>query len=195
MDCRKVGKLIMDLRKEKQMTQKQLANVMNISDKTISKWERGLGCPDVTLLCELSNKLGINIENILRGDLTANEKDRGNMMQTTFYVCSHCGNILNSTTKADIFCCGRQLEPLIAKQEDAAHEIQVSEVENDYFISIQHEMSKTHYISFISYIASDKIFFVKMYPEQNAELRIPKMNNGKLYAYCNQHGLWMKKIE
>ena len=42
MDCSKVGKLILKLRKEKQMTQKQLAEAMNISDKTISKWERGV---------------------------------------------------------------------------------------------------------------------------------------------------------
>ena len=50
MDNRKVGELIYHLRKEKQLTQKQLADQMNISDRTISKWERGCGCPDVTLL-------------------------------------------------------------------------------------------------------------------------------------------------
>lgn len=43
MDCSKVGKLILTLRQEKGMTQKALANAMNISDRTISKWERGIG--------------------------------------------------------------------------------------------------------------------------------------------------------
>ncbi len=42
MDCNKVGKLISDLRKEQKMTQKQLADALNISDKAISKWERGV---------------------------------------------------------------------------------------------------------------------------------------------------------
>ncbi|MDD4378167.1 MAG: helix-turn-helix transcriptional regulator, partial [Eubacteriales bacterium] len=69
MDCKKVGILIHGLRKEKNLTQKQLADAMNISDKTISKWERGLGCPDVSLLHELSNVLNVNIEKILLGDL------------------------------------------------------------------------------------------------------------------------------
>lgn len=45
-----MGKQIFDLRKEKGLTQRQLADAMNISDKTISKWERGVGCPDVSLL-------------------------------------------------------------------------------------------------------------------------------------------------
>ena len=54
MDLSKVGKLIYTLRKEKDMTQKQVADLMHISDKAISKWERGLGCPDVSLLPELS---------------------------------------------------------------------------------------------------------------------------------------------
>lgn len=48
MDCGKVGKLLLSLRQEKQMTQKEIGDTMNISDKTISKWERGLGCPDVS---------------------------------------------------------------------------------------------------------------------------------------------------
>lgn len=69
MDCIKVGRLIQSLRKEKRMIQKGLAQLMNISDKTISKWERGLGYPDVSLLGELSNILGVNIEKILSGDL------------------------------------------------------------------------------------------------------------------------------
>ena len=52
MDCSKVGKLIFELRKEKNMTQKELADAMNLSDRTISKWERGIGRPDISLLSE-----------------------------------------------------------------------------------------------------------------------------------------------
>ena len=69
MDCSKVGNLIYTLRTEKGMTQKALANAMNISDRTISKWERGAGCPDVSLLRELSDILGVNIQHRHGGNL------------------------------------------------------------------------------------------------------------------------------
>ena len=77
MNLEKVGSLILKLRKEKNMTQKQVADLLNISDKTVSKWERGLGCPDVSILTELSNIFGINIEKILLGDLEPNDVDGG----------------------------------------------------------------------------------------------------------------------
>lgn len=85
MDCNKVGNLIFKLRKEKRMTQKQLADIMNISDKTNSKWERGLGCPDVSLLRELSQIFNVHIEKILSGDLESNNQDGGNMRKIKFY--------------------------------------------------------------------------------------------------------------
>ena len=61
----KIGNLIYTLRKEKQLTQLQLAERMNISDKTVSKWERGLGCPDISLLPDLSKILEVNLEELL----------------------------------------------------------------------------------------------------------------------------------
>lgn len=192
MDCRKVGALILSLRKEKNMTQKDVANKMNISDKTISKWERGLGFPDVSLLGELSKILGVNIEKILLGDLDQNDVDGGNMKRIKFYVCKNCGNIITSTAATDISCCGRKLEALAANTEDERHKLVTTEIEDDYYITIEHEMSKTHYISFVAYVTWDRVFIVKLYPEQNAELRIPKMYSGKLYAYCTEHGLWVK---
>ena len=69
MDCKKIGELIYTLRKEKNMTQKQLADLMNISDKTISKWERGQVCADISLLFELSNILYVNVDRILEGKI------------------------------------------------------------------------------------------------------------------------------
>lgn len=194
MDCSKVGKLILSLRKEKNMTQKQIADAMNISDKTISKWERGLGCPDVSLLSELSNVLGINIEKILLGDLDPNDVDGGNMKQIKFYVCPNCGNVVNGTGNAEISCCGRKLVPLPAKPADEAHMISVEEIEDDYYITFTHEMSKIHFLSFAAYVTYDRILLIKLYPEQSAEVRFPKMYGGNLYFYCNQHGLREKKL-
>lgn len=193
MDCSKVGKLILSLRKEKNMTQKDIANKMNISDKTISKWERGLGCPDVSLLTELSNILGVNIEKILLGDLEQKAADGGNMKRIRFYVCKNCTNVITSISEAEVSCCGRKLDALIANPEDENHKITTAEIENDYYITLKHEMSKTHYISFIAFVSYDKVLLTKLYPEQNAELRIPQMHHGKLYVYCSEHGLWEKE--
>ncbi|MBS4539441.1 helix-turn-helix domain-containing protein [Clostridium sp. D2Q-11] len=193
MDCSKIGKLILRIRKEKNMTQKEVADAMNISDKTISKWERGLGCPDVSLLRELSHILGVNIEKILLGDLESNDADVGNMKRIKFYVCPNCKNIISNTGQAEISCCGRKLEPLIAKPEDDEHNLKIDEIEMDYYIIIPHEMSKSHYISFVAYVACDRVLLVKLYPEQNAEVRFPKMYGGRLYFYCSQHGLWVKE--
>ncbi len=191
MDCSKVGKLIFGLRKEKGMTQKQLADAMNISDKTISKWERGLGCPDVSLLRELSEVLNVDIEKILLGDLEPNNADGGNMKKIKFYTCPNCGNTLTSTGESDVSCCGRKLVPLIPKPAEGTHKLTVEEIEEDFYITFAHEMSKTHYINFVAYVAYDRVLFVKLYPEQGSEVRFPKMYRGKIYLCCNQHGLWV----
>lgn len=193
MDCYRVGRLILELRKEKGLTQKQLAETMNISDKTISKWERGLGCPDVSLLHELSEVLSVNIEKILLGNLDPNNTDGGNMKKIQFYSCPTCGNIITSTGEAELSCCGRKLTALITKPSDEKHNINVETIEDDYYITFSHEMRKTHYINFIAYVSCDRVLFVKLYPEQSNEVRFPKMYGGKIYFSCNQHGLWVNE--
>jgi len=132
------------------MTQKELADALNLSDRTISKWERGIGCPDVSLLHELSNILGVNIEKILSGNLDPNNDDGGNMKRVQFYVCPNCGNVLFSTGKAEISCCGRKLTSLNVKALDESHSMVVEEVEDDFYVTTNHEMSKSHYISFVA---------------------------------------------
>lgn len=190
MDCNKVGRLILGLRKEKGLTQKQLADAMNISDKTISKWERGFGCPDVSLLHELSEILKVNIEKILLGDLEPNNTDGGNMKRIRFYVCPTCGNIMTSTGEAELSCCGRKLSALITKPSDESHKLTIEAVENDYYITFSHEMTKEHYLNFIAYVTYDRVLFIKLYPEQSGEVRFPKQYGGTLYFSCNQHGLY-----
>ena len=86
MNCERIGQLIYELRKEKKMTQKQVADLLNITDKTISKWERGLGCPDVSLLRELASIFGISVDQLLIGELKINEQVGGNMRNVKFYV-------------------------------------------------------------------------------------------------------------
>ncbi len=190
MDCTKVGALIKNLRKEKQMTQKDIAGWMNISDKTISKWERGLGCPDVTLLSELSGILGVSIEKILTGELNKKNRDGSNMKLIKFYVCSNCSNVINSLSHAEICCCGRKIEALTVQSENIEHQINLIDIEDEYYLTMDHPMTKTHFISFVACVGFDRVILIKLYPEQNAELRIPKLHRGKLYAYCSIHGLW-----
>ncbi|BCJ93889.1 XRE family transcriptional regulator [Anaerocolumna cellulosilytica] len=199
MDCSKVGALLLGLRKEKGMTQKQVADKMNISDKTISKWERGLGCPDISLLSELSNIFEIDIEEILDGAIEANPVDSGNFRRIKFYVCPDCENIISNTGNSKISCCGRKLSPLVAKAASEMHDAVIEDTEGEYYITFTHEMSKTHYISFVAYVTTDRVLLIKLYPEQTPSVRLPKLNGGKLkqrnggrlYYYCNRHGLWV----
>lgn len=71
MDAVKVGRSIAFLRKRYRMTQRQLADCLQISDKAISKWERGLSVPDVSLLSKLSMLLDTDIESLLEGNIAS----------------------------------------------------------------------------------------------------------------------------
>lgn len=194
MDCGKVGKLIWELRTEKGMTQKALADALHISDRAVSKWERGAGCPDVSLLGELSGVLGVNIEKILSGELEPSLTDGGNMKRIQFYVCPSCGNVLTGTGQADISCCGRRLEPLKAASADdtsadAEHALCVEEVEDEYFFTTRHTMEKGHHLLFVACVAYDRMLLVRLYPEQSVEVRMPRMH-GDLYVCCSRDGLF-----
>ncbi len=194
MDCKKVGKLIYELRKEKNMTQKQVAELMNISDKTISKWERGLGCPDVSLLLGLSNIFGVSIEGILSGEINLNELSGGNMKNIKFYVCDKCGNLITSTSEAAISCCGKKMEAAVAKKAEEGHKLNVESIENEFFITTEHEMKKEHYITFVAHVKGDRVQIVKQYPEWNMQFRLNQVGRGKLYFYCINHGLFYQIV-
>ena len=190
MDYNKVGRLIYDLRKEKGMTQKELAELLNLSDRTVSKWERGNGCPDVSLLGELSNVLGVPVDQLLTGELEANTADGGNMKRIKFYVCPVCGNVISSTGMAEISCCGRKLNALKARPADLSHSVSAKAVEGDYYITLEHDMEKQHYITFMAYAVYDRVLLMKLYPEQAAQVRFPRSGHGVLYICCNSHGLF-----
>lgn len=194
MNCESIGKLIWTLRKEKNMTQKQVADLMNISDKTISKWERGLGCPDISLLPELSQILGVNIEEILQGKITPNELVGGNMKKLQFYVCPQCGNLLTATGPATVSCCGKRMEPLATAKAEQNHLLTIEPVEDELYVSSAHEMTKAHYISFVAYVTGDKVLIIKQYPEWNLQARLPRLGHGKLYYHCTNHGLFYQLI-
>ncbi len=190
MDCSKVGALIQKLRMEKQLTQRALAEQLGLSDKTISKWERGLGCPDVSVLSTLSKILGVELDSLLTGEQDASATLGGNMKRVQFYVCPACGNLLTATGEASISCCGRRLEPLAAEKPDPAHRLNLEAVENDWYVTSGHEMTKPHHITFVALVTGDKLFLVKLYPEWGLGVRFPCLAHGQLYFYCTQHGLF-----
>lgn len=74
MDNSKFGKFIKELRKEKNMTQKELAEKLYLTDKAISKWERGLSFPDITILNSISEIFNVSVTEILNGERGKEEK-------------------------------------------------------------------------------------------------------------------------
>ena len=194
MDNVKIGNLIYKLRKEKNLTQLQLAEMLHISDKTVSKWERGLGCPEISLLADLSRVFEVDLEKLLEGRLDANEERGGNMKKMKFYVCPECGNVITATTEAGISCCGKKLQPLEAVKAADEEKLSVENVENDYYISSDHPMLKEHYISFVALLTGDTLILKKQYPEWDLQVRVPGRTHGKLIWYCTKHGLFYQLV-
>lgn len=116
------------------------------------------------------------------------------MLRSKLYVCPVCGNVVHTVGEAVVSCCGVSLPALEADDADGAHEIKIDRIEHEYYMSIDHEMMKSHYISFIAYVTSDRFELVKLYPEGNAETRFAIRGHGIIYIYCNRHGLMKKKI-
>lgn len=190
MDLSKNGKLLCDLRKAKGMTQKQVADKLGILPKTVSKWETGHGFPDVSMVSALADILGVSEKTILSGDLKENLEETGNMKRTKFYVCPCCGSFMQGTGNSQVICCGKQLDALKVIFADNEHAIDISEIEDDYYIEFNHEMTKEHYISFVSYVRLDRVLTVRLYPEQDSAVRFSKMYGGNIYYYCSKHGLF-----
>lgn len=185
------AELMKELREKRKMTQKELAERIMVSDKTVSKWETGKGLPDIGIIEELARALGISVADLLTGEYRENDNISGNMKKVHFYVCPICGNVITSIGSGSFSCCGITLpEQEMEESTDEKHGIFVETVDNEYYISMRHEMHKNHYISFVAYVTSDSIEVKKLYPEQNVELRFRKKGHGFLYAYCNKHGMF-----
>ena len=181
MDLDKNGKLLKLLRQSKGMTQKDVADCLGVLPKTVSKWETGHGFPDISYIAELSEILGVSTNTLLSGELVKNMEEVGNMKNLKFYVCPHCTSLMQGTGSAQVVCCGELLEPLAVRERDAEHEIVVSQTDNEFYITINHEMTKEHYIAFVAYVSFDRVMTVRLYPEQDSSVHFPKMHGGKIY--------------
>ena len=191
MDNYITGALIRKLRENRHMTQEELADKVCVSSKAVSKWETGRGFPDIGLVEPLAKALGISVIELLSGTDIINRNRTADMKKSKFHVCPVCGNAILSTGEAVITCCGITLPPLEAEPAEDEHAIRVEPVEDEYYVTLDHPMSKTHYISFLAAVSDQAVQFVKLYPEGEAGTRFKVNRVERIYAYCNRHGLFV----
>lgn len=195
MDTYVTGTTIRTLRESKKLTQWELGEKIGVTGKTISKWETARGLPDISLLQPLSQALGISVIELMNGHPVVNKNTSANLRRAAFYVCPICGNVVYSLGSSVVSCCGITLPTLEGEEPEEDHAITIELVEDQRFVTIHHPMTKEHFISFLAYVTTDWVQFVKFYPEGNAQTRLPLEGDGWLYYYCNQHGLFRYRPE
>ena len=188
------GNTIKQLRENRNMTQSELAEILGVSNKTVSKWETAKGLPDISLLQPLSQALGISVIELMNGEHIINKNISANLLRSQFYVCPLCGNVIHCTGSTLVSCCGITLPALEAEEADEDHTIAIESVEDEHFVTVHHPMTKQHFISFLAFVTTDRIQMVKFYPESNAETRLQLRGLGYLYYFCNRHGLYRKRL-
>lgn len=122
---------------------------------------------------------------------------------TVFYKCPICGNIIGliDGNINNIVCCGKPMDLLIANNCDAANEKHVpiyERVEDEILVKVgetMHPMEKDHYIMWIAQVSDNQTTRIRLYPEQNPEVRFKYIPNSTIYAYCNKHGLWKNDVK
>ena len=189
------GETIKKYRKKKGYTQSMLAEELGISAKTISKWETGRGFPDISLLEPLAKSLNLSLMELMQGKGVSNCNQGGNLRRSNWYVCPNCGNAIWGQGACVVSCCGFTLPALKAEVAENAHGIMAEEIDGQWYISMEHEMEKGHYISFMALVEENRVQIVKLYPEQNGEARFMMGRAGDVYAYCSQDGLFKLSLK
>ncbi len=194
MDQIRTGALIREFRIKSGLTQKQLAERLNVSDKAVSKWECANGCPDISMLTELADIFGTDVQTLLAGKIDFNESEVGNMKKLKFYICGTCGNIITATSDANVTCCGNKLTALEPRKAEDGEKLNVESFDGELLVSSGHEMTKEHYISFVAYQNDSTVMMFKQYPEWTLQARLPLFRSGRLVWYCNKCGLLWQNI-
>lgn len=194
MDQQKVGQLLRALRRERGMKQREVAAALGVSPKTVSKWECGAGCPDLSLLPGLARFFAIDAERLLTGRPPEEGTGRNGMRNIRFYRCPTCGNVLTSMSEAEVSCCGRKLAAMEPQKADGEHMLAVEQVEGERFITCGHPMEKEHFISFAALSTGERLTLIPTWPEWELQLRLPGRGHGKLYFCCVEHGLFYQLV-
>ncbi len=192
--CRKTtGEIIKELRAEKGLTQKQLADMIFVSDRTVSKWERDYGCPDMSLICDLAKVLDTSVDYLLSGEI-ARQSGSVSMKKAKLYRCNTCHNVFVASTSAEATCCGKKLTPLELKPCDSGHKIDITLFDGEYLLTTDHPMTKEHYIELVAVINDNSLLLCQQYPEWSMQARVPSSMHGLLVCYCSEHGAFWQKI-
>ena len=178
--------LIRQSRRERGLTQAQLAELLHVSAKAVSKWERAAGMPDASLIPALSQALGLSSEALLSGQAQSNPYDGGNMKRIQFYCCPVCGSLMTATGKPEINCCGRRLSPMKMQPADEAHALTITDVEDEKLLTWTHPMDKAHHLTFLAAIGYDCVHIVRLYPEGAQERRMPRIPWAKYVCGCSE---------
>lgn len=194
MDQIKTGALIRRLRLEQGLTQLALAERLHISDKAVSKWERGTGAPDLALLPPLAEALHVDAQVLLRGELRENAASNGDMEKLRCYRCPHCGNVLFSSDAAEIRCCGKELPPLVPQKPDDDERVLREPIETEWYLTTRHEMTRAHHIAFVALLDGDTLVVKRCYPEWDLSVYLPQVPHGTLLWCCTRHGLFYERF-
>ena len=190
MNAKKTGNLIRSLRIKKGLTQKELAHMICVTDKAVCKWEKGRGCPNITLISQLSKVLEVDIQSILQGYLDKNKKIGENMNHLKFYKCPTCGNLVTSIKSVELSCCGNKLSPVSAQtRSEPEYQPVIQEFDGQYSIKFNHPMTKSDYISQVIVVRYDQIMTVNLYAESEAIITIPQVRGIRLFVITNKSEL------
>lgn len=190
MNAEKTGSLIRSLRIKKGLTQKELAQMICVTDKAVCKWEKGRGCPNITLISQLSKVLEVDIQSILQGYLDKNKKIGENMNHLKFYKCPTCGNLITSIKSVELSCCGNKLSPVSAQtRSEPEYQPVIQEFDGQYSIKFNHPMTKSNYISQVIVVRYDQIMTVNLYAESEAIITIPQVRGIRLFVITNKSEL------
>lgn len=194
MNLIKTAQTIKALRERQGMTQQELASRLAVSDKTISKWETAKGLPDISLLEPLAGALGISVAELFAGASIQNNNRHADIRRLLFYVCPLCGNVVTSFGELYTSCCGHAMVPAEPQEPDDAHALQMEQLEEETYLTVNHPMEKGHYLPFLAVLTADDLHLHKLYPEQMAEARFALRGHATCFYYCTEHGLFRQKI-
>lgn len=181
-------------RKAHGLSQEELADRLGVSRQAVSRWEQGLGCPDISLLAPLAAALRVSTESLLTADLTENPPQGGNMKNTVFYICPVCGNLIFSASPAGVQCCGRTLEPQKPRKAEEHQRLHTEPVEDEWYITTDHPMTKTEHIAFAALLSGGSLRVWRQYPEWDFQLRLSRREHGLLVWYSTRDGLLYQLI-
>jgi len=134
--------------------------------------------------------MGAVAPTLKRWSAAENRNTAGNAAKGLFYTCPECGNIAWSMGELACSCCGKPLEPLVAKKADGAHRAVVEVSDGSHVVRLDHPMAKDHHILFIACVVDDLVRIKRLYPEQEALASFFIQGPCEFYAYCSRDGLF-----